>query len=104
MPQRWQRVLWCDGFDPHVYWLDDPEPRITGKAWIYGAGPSMWDFTLLLPQQYASYDDVEWALLLPPDNVTRWLAVDMRRCQLEIEPAVAVPDLDPPVIESPRLP
>jgi hypothetical protein len=31
---------------------------------------------------------------MPPDDVTRWLAVDRERQLIQIEPGVAVPDLD----------
>jgi hypothetical protein len=40
-----------------------------------------------------SREEIEWASLLPPPNVTRWMAFDESRQYIEIEPAVAVPDL-----------
>lgn len=65
-----------------------------GRAWI-GIGPSHqepWDFTLLLGRSFDSPGDIDWAALLPPPDVTRWLTVDPNRKHLTIEPAVAVPD------------
>jgi hypothetical protein len=34
LPDRRHQYFWCDGFIPSQYLLDDPRPRITGKAWI----------------------------------------------------------------------
>lgn len=97
LPDRSLQYLWCDGIMPDTYVLQDSEPRITGQAWI-GSSPreELWEFTLLLSQHYASRDEIDWAALLPSDDVTRWLAVDVARRRIEIEPAKAVPDFDPP--------
>jgi len=85
--------LWCDGFSPDKYLLDDDLPRITGEAWI-GSSSTMgqWQFTLLLPAPFESRKEIDWALLLPPYEVTGWMAFDEHRQYIEIEPAVAVPD------------
>jgi hypothetical protein len=92
MRERRLQYLWCDGFIPVDYLLDDPRPRITGRAWIYNSPRQPeWDFTLLLPRPFRSRDEIDWASLLPPENVTRWLALDEAGMQIEIEPAVAVP-------------
>jgi hypothetical protein len=88
------RFLWCDGFTPQRYLLDDPTPRITGRAWICnGQRQDEWDFTLFLPHPVDSPDKIDWASLLPSENVTRWLAVDQRGKRIQIEPSAAVPDL-----------
>jgi hypothetical protein len=94
MPERRLQHLWCDGFIPSQYQLNDSRPRITGKAWICN-GPLQdeWDFALLLPGPAQSPEEIDWASLLPPENVTRWMALDEGRRYIEIEPAVAVPDL-----------
>jgi hypothetical protein len=93
MSERRLRYLWCDGFIPGEYLLDDPRPRITGRVWI-GNGPQQaeWAFTLLLPGSYRSREAIDWASRLPPEDVTRWLALDEAGRRIEIEPAVAVPD------------
>jgi hypothetical protein len=36
---------------------------------------------------------IDWSALLLPENMTRWMAFDESRRYIEIEPAVAVPDL-----------
>jgi hypothetical protein len=91
--ERRYQHFWCDGFAPHVYILDGPSPRITGKAWICnGSRQAKWTFTLLLPRSYHSREEIDWAALHPAKNVTRWMSIDEDRRYIEIEPAVAVPD------------
>jgi hypothetical protein len=93
MRENHLRYLWCDGFVPERYLLDDRPPRITGRAWICdGPRQAEWAFTLLLPNPVGSQDEIDWPALLPPENVTGWLAVDPRGKRIEIEPAAAVPD------------
>ena len=98
LPQRRLHYFWCDGFQADEYVLNGAEPRIVGKAWIVDDQMQMvWDFTLLLPAAVDSRDEIDWASLLPPESVTRWIAFDESRRYLEIEPAAAVPDFDEPL-------
>jgi hypothetical protein len=94
MADRYLQYLWCDGFTPTQYFLDQNPPRIVGRAWICN-GPMReeWDFTLFLPAPATAVELIDWRSLLPPLNVTRWLAVDRDRKRIEIEPGAAVPDL-----------
>ncbi|HZY90567.1 MAG TPA: hypothetical protein VFE78_37440 [Gemmataceae bacterium] len=88
------RHLWCDGFIPEQYRRSGPEPRITGRAWVcYGARQDEWKFTLFLPCLVGSREEIDWVSLLPPENVTRWLALDQADQHIQIEPSAAVPDL-----------
>ena len=94
MPSRYLRSLWCDGITPQFYLLDNEVPKITGRAWICpGQRQEEWDFTLFLPHPYESRETIDWAALLPPGNVTCWIALDPHRKILQIEPAAAVPNL-----------
>ena len=94
MPEKRHRSLWCDGLIPNGYTLDGPSPRITGRCWICnGPRQAEWAFALLLPRPYESWGRIDWAALLPAEDVTRWMSFDENREYLEIEPAVAVPDL-----------
>lgn len=97
LPERRYQYFWCDGFIPSEYLLDCPSPRITGRCWICN-GPRQgdWEFALLLPRRFGSREEIEWASLLPPDNVTRWMAFDEGRKYIEIEPVLAVLDLAEP--------
>ena len=94
LPERRPQYFWCDGFTPDEYVLNGPRPRITGKAWIVdGQKQMLWDFTLLLPSAIDSRAEIDWASLLPAKDMTRWMAFDATRRYIEIEPAVAVPDI-----------
>jgi hypothetical protein len=87
------RGLWCDGFIPERYFIDDRSPRITGQVWICaGREQESWRFTLFLNQKYSSVEKIDWQRLVPPENVTRWLAVDLPGKRVEVEPGAAVAD------------
>jgi hypothetical protein len=93
--QNWDlRHYWCDGLIPERYHLLGSEPRITGRAWIcYGQRQQEWTFTLYLPEPIDSQEEIDWASLLPPENVTRWLAFDQETRCIQVEPSAAI--LDP---------
>jgi hypothetical protein len=94
MSQKHLRFYLCDGFTPLDYQLDCPTPRISGRVWIVnGQRQEEWDFTLLLSRPVRSRSEIDWASLLPPDKVTKWLGVDLVRKSIEVEPAAAIPDL-----------
>lgn len=88
-----QLRLWCDGFIPERHALDADPPVIRGTAWIcQGEQQQKWRFTLLLGHPPADRLDINWAALLPPENVTRWIALDFENRYIEIDPGAAVPD------------
>ena len=100
MSENYLRCLWCDGFIPEQYILHGALPRITGRAWICkGSEQDEWKFTLLLPHQVSSKEEIDWPSLLPPENVTRWLTVDSESKKIEIQP-VAMPDRFQPSVAS----
>jgi hypothetical protein len=93
MPDRRLRSLWCDGFIPAQYLFSEPNPRVVGRVWICSGPPQhQWDFTLFLPRHVRSRDEIPWASLLPTEDVTRWLALDLRGQCIQIEPMAAVRD------------
>lgn len=82
------RFLWCDGFVPQEYLVDDAEPRIEGLVWIgNGRRQDRWAFELMLGHQARSLEDVRWAALLPPDGETGWLSVDVDLRRVRIVPS-----------------
>jgi hypothetical protein len=95
MPQNQLRCLWCDGFIPAQYLLDGPAPCIKGRAWICN-GPKQdeWEFIVFLNHPVGSASEIDWDSLLPPANVTRWLAVDPSGKRIQIEPSAAVVDAE----------
>ena len=89
--------LWCDGFIPDAYHLQEAQARVEGTAWICaGEEQQPWRFTLLLPHGVPSLEAIDWAALLPGDDVTRWLHLDFERRHLEMEPGVAVEEASQP--------
>ncbi len=87
------RYYWCDGLAPHSWRLEEAAPRIVGTAWIGDdVNPGEWGFTLFLPGAVGLLEEIDWAALLPAENVTQWLAVDLERKRIQIEPGAAVPD------------
>ena len=92
MTDKHLRYFWCDGFIPGLYLVDDPKPRIMGKVWL-GNRPRQaeWRFTLFMPHSAPSPGAVEWASLLPPDDVTHWLMIDQDAKLIEIDIRLAEP-------------
>ncbi len=92
MPERHMQYLWCDGLVPEQFLLDGPTPRIIGRAWICnGSRQDEWEFTLFLSARSARAE-IDWAALLPAEDVTRWLAFDPEGKRIQIEPTAAVAD------------
>ena len=93
------RGLWCDGFIPEQFQVLDARPAITGIVWIAKSGnrgwQQRWRFTLLLPQDVRSEEDLKWADLLPPEDVTGWLSLDPLRQTVMVDPLAAYPDPRP---------
>jgi hypothetical protein len=88
------RFFWCDGFLPTQYLLHAQSPCITGIAWICdGPRQEQWEFTLFLSHPVALPSEIAWSELLPPENVTEWMAIDVARKHMQIEPAAAVADV-----------
>ncbi len=93
MRENHLRGFWCDGFIPAQYLLEGPSPCIKGRAWICnGPRQDEWKFTLFLNHPAGSSSEIDWASLLPAENVTRWLAVDAKGKRIQIEPSAAVAD------------
>jgi len=93
LSDRRYRSFWCDGFDPHVYTLDGPCPRVTGTAWICnGEQQAQWEFALMLKQSSPSREVIDWASLLPADDTTRWMSFDENKRYIEIDPTAATLD------------
>ena len=92
VPSNRMRSVWCDGFVPESYYLEGPEPRIEGCAWICKGQQwqDKWSFTLWLSRLVNSQSKVNWESLLPPEDAVRWLSLDWNSKRVRIEPAAAV--------------
>lgn len=51
---------------------------------------------LIAGNRVRSWDDADWDALLPPDDVTGWLSLDVDEKTLRIDPAAAYPDAETP--------
>ncbi len=100
------RHWWCDGFIPHCI---DPERRcVIGNVWMVdGQKQQQWEFSLMLGENWRNEDvaphhpnplvtlayapleqaDIDWAALLPAQNLTGWLSMDFKHKHLTLDPA-----------------
>lgn len=87
IPECKARGLWCDGFLPDEYRLEEGACSVLGRAWIcHGSKQAQWDFRLKLPSGTRELDEIEWERLLPPSEVTRWISVDFDGCTIDLDP------------------
>jgi hypothetical protein len=87
-PNLKRLFLWCDGFTPEQYFLDETPVRVTGSVWIGDIGSSgqeEWQFTLSLPLGTSSRTNIDWATLLPPPEVSDWLLIHPTKKELEMK-------------------
>lgn len=89
---RTLRAIWCDGLEPSHDDLSISPLCIHGRAWSGPSGQEHWRFTLVLAPGIQSREVIDWAALLPADNVTGWLTPDPSARTLLIEPPAAYPD------------
>src|SRR5215475_5160878 len=79
--------LWCDGFIPEHYLLDQVPGRITGVVWIGFIGVThqeQWKFTLILPFSVSGRADIRWSDLLPGSEASGWLVVAPEKKEIEV--------------------
>jgi hypothetical protein len=84
------RALWCDGFIPQELRVEQGVAQIVGHAWM-GAGPreqSRWTLVLFLRSGLSSEDEMPWSSLLPPEDATEWLEIDLENKELRVHPHV----------------
>jgi hypothetical protein len=91
--EKEHRALWCDGFIPESFDLGREVGRVIGRVWI-GIGSKQqqeWSFELFAGP-VRNWEDLDWGSLLPAEDVTGWLSVNLERKILKIDPAAASPD------------
>lgn len=84
--ERHLRYIWCDGIFPEEYDLAGGEPRIQGEALCGSTGQELWRFTLVVGQDAASREQIDWSALMPDDRLTGWLTPDPEKKTLRIDP------------------
>lgn len=85
------RVNWCDGLVADEYDLHGAQPLIRGHAWCGPTGQERWAFTLLLDPALDARHEIDWATVLPGEQVTGWLTPDPQRRAMKIDPSSAYP-------------
>lgn len=82
------RSLWCDGVYGE-YLADAPGRRaLVGTAFIGTNGQTKMKLLMHLPPDLGpteSIDTIDWSKLLPNDNLTGWLAIDLAKKIIEID-------------------
>ena len=89
------RGIWCDGFDAWTFYPHEKGARIVGRAWIGHDGQGLWEFELIARERIEAWEDVNWDQLLPGEDVTGWMSLDLERKVLKMDPGAAYPDKDP---------
>jgi hypothetical protein len=87
MPVFRRQRLWCDGFIPEAYLLQNSPRSITGTAWIAWDGnrQEQWRFRLFLPSSSSGSLHVTWSELVPQEGETGWLGVNATVKELELD-------------------
>jgi hypothetical protein len=92
LDDRTLRFMGCDGLIPEQYNLQAREPSIQGLAYCGQSGQERWQFTLLIGASAEGREHINWAALLPAEDVTGWLSPHPHAKTLVIDPLAAYPD------------
>ena len=88
MDDRTLRHWWCDGFN--TLHLDTERGCFIGTCWMVdGQKQQMWDFALYLGDEPCDRERINWAALLPDDELTGWVDLDFKRKIVTLRPANA---------------
>jgi hypothetical protein len=78
---------WCDWIEPKRYVLAGPSPRISGRVGFV-SGRDAWQrrFILLVGHTVGQSSEIEWAMLLPPEDSDAWLWSDQGGQVIMLDP------------------
>jgi hypothetical protein len=85
------RHMWCDGVRGDIVQREAGPACLDGSIWIGKDGQTAMQFTMTLPDNVASKDDIVWRTLMPPEDMTAWLSVDVNRKLVTIDLSRAEP-------------
>lgn len=90
------RDLWCDGFIPEAFAVVGRRCRVGGSVWLaFGRGrQECWQFVMYLGPSRPR-EAVDWAALLPAEDVTGWLSLDFGTKFMKVDPSGAYADGEP---------
>ncbi len=79
------RHMWCDGVRGDIVRREAGRACLCGSIWIGKDGQTAMQFTMVLPGDIPSKTDIVWSKLMPPEDTTAWLSVDVGRKQVTID-------------------
>jgi hypothetical protein len=88
------RHMWCDGVRGDIVQPEAGPAHIYGTIWIGKDGQTAMQFTMALPGNVTSKDGIVWSTLMPPEDMTAWLSVDLKRKLVTIDLSKAEPVAD----------
>ncbi|HYE21458.1 MAG TPA: hypothetical protein VEA69_23625 [Tepidisphaeraceae bacterium] len=93
MRRRELQHLWCDGFIPEAFDVVGERCRVTGRVWLtFGDGrQECWNFVVYVGAARPR-EAVDWAVLVPAEDVTGWLSLDFETRFLKVDPLAAHAD------------
>jgi hypothetical protein len=94
------RGWWCDGFLPEKFVVTRSGSHVAGRVWMDPGSrksegrckQTLWNFVLLLGPRPMERDEVPWSELLPADDATGWLFLDVERQFMKVKLSAARPD------------
>ena len=79
------RHMWCDGIRGDIVRPEAGPAYMYGTIWIGKDGQTAMQFTMALLDNIASQDGIVWSTLMPPEDMTAWLSVDVKRKLVAID-------------------
>jgi hypothetical protein len=96
MRQRELQSLWCDGLIAEAFEIVGERCRMTGQVWMaFGQQRQQpWNFVVYLGPA-RSREEIDWAAMLPREDVTGWLSLDFQTKFMKVNPFAADSDSEP---------
>jgi hypothetical protein len=90
------RGIWCDGFLPEAFEIGAEGACVAGRVWVGRGGrdQEQWRFFLLTGDRVICREKIQWAELLPPDDVTGGLFIDEAARELRLRLRMASGQMD----------
>ena len=85
------RHLWCDGVRGDIVRREAEPAYMSGTIWIGRDGQTEMQLTMALPEDIAGKDAIVWSELMPPEDMTAWLSIDLKRKLVAIDLSRAAP-------------
>src|SRR5262245_19220074 len=86
--------MWCDGVRGDIMRPEAGPTHMHGTIWIGKDGQTAMQFTMALPDNITSKDRIVWSTLMPPEDMTAWLSVDLKRKLVTMDLSKAEPVAD----------